>query len=129
MFRTTMEEPDTMSINLSVHPFWESVILPGLDDSTESEELAENAASAHGGRLNAMSSAALPDIEMVNMENNNVAMDVEFDDGDAGAVGGLENDEEEATGSELPGRPPASMLTYIKDIEVSGLDSELESDL
>lgn len=122
-----MEEPDSMSINLSVHPFWESVILPGgLDDSAESGELAENAASSpHGGRLSAAPN--LSDIEMENM-NNNVAMDVAFDD-DVGAVGGLENDEEGPTSSELPGRPPASMLTYIKDIEVSGLDSELESDL
>lgn len=128
VFRTTMEEPDSMSINLSVHPFWESVILPGgLDDSAESGELAENAASSpHGGRLSAAPN--LSDIEMENM-NNNVAMDVAFDDDDVGAVGGLENDEEGPTSSELPGRPPASMLTYIKDIEVSGLDSELESDL
>lgn len=119
-FRTRIEEPDdSVAVDLTIHSPWLTV--PPLTDNTEAEDFADVLAIR---RSNSASVATPPDVEMVNLDNNNVAtMDEEFDRG-GGRYDGRSQDLESFMESlEFPS-VPARNATCLRDIEVTGMESE-----
>lgn len=121
-FRTRIEEPhESVAVDLTIHSPWLTV--PPLTDSAEAEDFADVLAIR---RSNSASVATPPDVEMVNLDNNNVAtMDEEFDRGGGGGrYDGRSRDLESfMEGLELPS-VPARNATCLRDIEVTGMESE-----
>lgn len=116
--RTTLEAPGNVPVNVSVQSPWDTTRLAALMDDADSDDYADIPATR---RSHPASTVLSPDIEMVAMDNNNVAMETEFG-------GRYETrrpvSESFLASSEISGTPPTGSLVCLGDVEVTGVESE-----
>lgn len=116
--RTTVEAPGNVPVNVSVHSPWDTTRLAALMDDTDSDDCADIPAAR---RSHPASTVLSPDIEMVAMDNNNVAMETEF----GGRYETRRPVPESFSASlEISGTPPTGSLVCLGDVEVTGVESE-----
>lgn len=117
--RTTVEEPDSIPVNLSVHSPWDATRSALMDDADDYADDVLTARRSHPASMVVLS----PDIEMVTMDNNNVSVETEF--GRRYETPRRPIPESFSASSEISGTPPpTSTLVCLGDVEVTGVESE-----